>query len=94
MRNPRAMLTKTEAFSLIESALGKGKVVPSTNVQCALRFPGHDIKSFSNLRPHIDSFHPSKDGKPGTNKIGLPSDIVKLPYGFWQCCGSKGFDFH
>lgn len=27
------MLTKTDAFSLIESALGKGKVVPSTNVK-------------------------------------------------------------
>lgn len=39
------LLMRTGAFSLIESALGKGKVVPSTNVQCALRFPGHDPKS-------------------------------------------------
>lgn len=60
------MLTKTDAFSLIESALGKGKVVPSTNVQCALRFPDHDPQSLSNPRPHIDSFHPSVDGKPGS----------------------------
>lgn len=60
------LLMKTDAFSLIESALGKGKVVASTNVQCALRFPGHDPKSLNNLRPHIDSFHPSKDGKPGS----------------------------
>lgn len=60
------LLMKTDAFSLIESALGKGKVVPSTNVQCALRFPGHDPKSLNNLRPHIDSFHPSTDGKPGS----------------------------
>lgn len=60
------LLLKTNAFSLIESALGFGKVVPSTNVQCALRFPGHDPKSLNNLRPHIDSFHPSKDGKPGS----------------------------
>src|ERR1700722_2293427 len=27
-----SMLMKTDAFSLIESALGKGKVIPSTNV--------------------------------------------------------------
>lgn len=60
------LLMKTDAFSLIESALGKGKVVASTNVQCALRFPGHDPKSLNNLKPHIDSFHPSKDGKPGS----------------------------
>jgi hypothetical protein len=60
------LLMKTDAFSLIESALGKGKVVPSTNVQCALRFPGHDPKSLNKLRPHIDSFHPSVDGKPGS----------------------------
>lgn len=60
------LLMKTDAFSLIESALGKEKVVPSTNVQCALRFPGHDTKSLNNLTPHIDSFHPSKDGKPGS----------------------------
>lgn len=59
------MLLKTAAFSLIESALGKGKVVPSAHLQCALRFPGHDLKSLQNLTPHIDSFHPSKDGKPG-----------------------------
>jgi len=59
------MLMKTEAFSLIESALGEGKVVPSNNVQCALRFPGHDLKSLNNLSPHIDSFHPSKDGEAG-----------------------------
>lgn len=61
------MLMKTDAFSLIESALGKGKVVPSTNVQCALRFPddeGTDLK----LKPHIDSFHPSIDGNPGSIK--------------------------
>ncbi len=60
------MLMKTSAFSLIESAFGKGKVVPSTNVQCALRFPDHDLPSLNNLRPHIDSFHPSRDGKPGS----------------------------
>lgn len=60
------MLMKTNAFPLIESALGKGKVVPSTNVQCALRFPSHDPQSLNNLRPHIDSFHPSIDGKPGS----------------------------
>lgn len=60
------LLMKTDAFSLIESALGNGKVVASTNVQCALRFPGHDPKSLNNLKPHIDSFHPSKDGKPGS----------------------------
>lgn len=62
------ILLKTDAFSLIESALGKGKVVPSTNVQCALRFPGHDLKSLNNLRPHIDSFHPSVNGNPGSIK--------------------------
>ena len=62
------LLMKTDAFSLIESALGKGKVIPSTNVQCALRFPGHDHKSLNNLRPHIDSFHPSVDGNPGSIK--------------------------
>lgn len=60
------MLKKTDAFSLIESALGRGKVVPSTNVQCALRFPDHDLKSLNNPKPHIDSFHPSVDGKPGS----------------------------
>lgn len=60
------MLMKTDAFSLIESALGKGKVMPSPNVQCALRFPGHDPKSLTNPRPHLDSFHPSVDGKPGS----------------------------
>ncbi len=59
------LLMKTDAFSLIESALGQDKVVPSKNVQCALRFPGHDLKSLHNLRPHIDSFHPSVDGNPG-----------------------------
>lgn len=62
------LLMQTDAFSLIESALGKGKVVPSTNVQCALRFPGHDSNSLNNLRPHIDSFHPSVDGNPGSIK--------------------------
>ena len=60
------LLTKTSAFSLIESALGKGKVVASTNVQCALRFPGHDSENLNNIKPHIDGFHPSKDGKPGS----------------------------
>jgi hypothetical protein len=59
------MLMKTDAFSLVESALGKGKVIPSTMLQCALRFPGHDPKSLGNPRPHLDSFHPSVDGKPG-----------------------------
>lgn len=62
------LLIKTDAFSFIESALGKGKVVPSTNVQCALRFPGHDPKSLNSLTPHIDSFHPSVDGNPGSIK--------------------------
>jgi len=62
------ILMKTDVFSLIESALGEGKVVPSTNVQCALRFPGHDNKSLNSLRPHIDSFHPSVDGNPGSIK--------------------------
>jgi hypothetical protein len=60
------MLMKTNAFSFIESALGKGKVVPTTNVQCALRFPGHDPQSLDNPRPHLDSFHPSVDGKTGS----------------------------
>jgi hypothetical protein len=60
------MLMKTSAYSLIESALGYGKVVPSTNVQCALRFPGHDPQSLNNLKPHIDGFHPSVDGQPGS----------------------------
>lgn len=59
------MLMKTNAFALIESALGKGKVVPSTNVQCALRFPDDDTADLK-VRPHIDSFHPSVDGKPGS----------------------------
>lgn len=59
------LLTKTNAFSLIESALGEAKVMPSANVQCALRFPGHDLQSLNNLMPHLDSFHPSKDGTPG-----------------------------
>lgn len=63
-----SLLMATDAFSLIESALGKGKVVPSTNVQCALRFPDHDVQSLNNLRPHIDSFHPSVDGNPGSIK--------------------------
>lgn len=61
-----SLLMKTDAFSLIESAFGKGKVVPSLNVQCALRFPGHDPDSIGNPRPHLDSFHPSVDGKPGS----------------------------
>lgn len=60
-----SLLHKTDAFSLLESALGKGKVVPSTNVQCALRFPGHDRENL-NPQPHLDSFHPSKDDKPGS----------------------------
>lgn len=60
------MLMKTNAFSLVESVLGKGKVVPSTNVQCALRFPGHDPQSLIDPRPHLDSFQPSVDGKPGS----------------------------
>ncbi len=60
------LLMKTNAFSLVESALGKGKVIPSTNLQCALRFPGHDPQSLHNPRPHLDSFHPSVDGKPGS----------------------------
>lgn len=49
------LLTKTNAFSLIESALGNGKVVPSTNGQCALRFPD-DVEPGTDLnpRPHID----------------------------------------
>ncbi|MGZ3775829.1 MAG: phytanoyl-CoA dioxygenase family protein, partial [Pseudobdellovibrionaceae bacterium] len=61
------LLMKTDAFSLIESALGKGKVVPSTNVQCALRFPDDDVPNFK-PKPHIDSFHPSVDGNPGSIK--------------------------
>lgn len=59
------MLLKTDAFSLIESALGKGKVVPSTNVQCALRFSNDETTNLK-VRPHTDSFHPSRDGKPGS----------------------------
>jgi hypothetical protein len=61
------MLTKTNAFSLIESALGKGKVIPSTNVQAALRFPDVDNKDLE-IKPHIDSFEPSVDGNPGSIK--------------------------
>jgi hypothetical protein len=66
------MLTKTDAFSLIESVLGKGKVVSSTNVQCALRFPGHDSENLK-LKPHIDGFHPSVSGNAGSIKpfIGI-----------------------
>ena len=60
-----SMLMKTDAFSLIESALGKGKVVPSTNVQAALRFPDDDGADLT-IEPHIDSFHPSVDGNPGS----------------------------
>ncbi|MEQ1878225.1 MAG: hypothetical protein ABL958_16405, partial [Bdellovibrionia bacterium] len=62
-----SLLMKTDAFSLIESALGKGKVVPSTNVQCAIRFPD-DGSSGPKVGCHIDSFHPSVDGKPGSIK--------------------------
>jgi hypothetical protein len=61
------MLMKTDAFSLIESALGKGKVIPSTNVQCALRFPDNE-SSERKVGCHIDSFHPSVDGNPGSIK--------------------------
>lgn len=61
------MLTETKAYSLIESALGQGKVVPSTNVQCALRFPD-DKSAKAVVRPHIDSFHPSVGGAPGSIK--------------------------
>ena len=62
-----SLLMKTDAFSLIESALGQGKVVASTNVQCALRFPDDDGANLQ-IRPHIDSFHPSVDGQPGSIK--------------------------
>jgi hypothetical protein len=62
------LLMKTDAFSLIESALGNGKVIPSRNIQCALRIPDHDHKSLNNLRPHIDSFHPSAKGNPRSIK--------------------------
>lgn len=61
----KGLLMQTDAFSLVESALGQGKVVPSTNIQCALRFPEHDCENLT-PRPHIDSFHPSVDGKPGS----------------------------
>lgn len=61
------LLMKTDAFSLIESALGKGKVIPSTNVQCALRFPDDGVSN-EKVGCHIDSFHPSVDGKPGSIK--------------------------
>lgn len=59
------LLMKTDAFSLIESALGKGKVVPSANVQCALRFPDGDATDIT-VSCHIDGFQPSVDGKPGS----------------------------
>jgi ectoine hydroxylase-related dioxygenase (phytanoyl-CoA dioxygenase family) len=62
-----SLLMKTDAISLIESALGKGKVVPSTNVQCALRFPD-DGSSDLKVGCHIDSFQPSVDGNPGSIK--------------------------
>lgn len=52
----------TNARSVCESALGVGKVVLSPNVQIALNFPCSE--SFD-LDPHVDSFHPSKDGAPG-----------------------------
>jgi hypothetical protein len=57
------MLMKTDAFSLIESALGKGKVVPSKNVQAALRFPEHDSKD-EKVGVHIDGFYPPFEGQP------------------------------
>lgn len=61
-----SLLMKTDAFSLVESALGHGKVIPSTNVQCALRFPDEvDPDAELIVKPHLDSFHPSVDGKPG-----------------------------
>jgi len=59
---------KTGAFSLAESALGKGKVIPSLNIQAAVRFP--DLPDVEGqpfpLDPHIDSFHPSMNGEPGS----------------------------
>jgi hypothetical protein len=61
------LLMKTDAFSLIESSLGRGKVIPSTNVQCALRFPDNEI-SGRKVGCHIDGFHPSSNGNPGTIK--------------------------
>lgn len=55
---------KTNAFSLAESVLGKGKATPSLNIQAALRFPALEDKPGA-LVPHIDGFHPSKDGQAG-----------------------------
>ena len=60
----KSLLMDTDAFSLIESALGQGKVVPSHNIQAALRFPEVETKSRS-VSPHIDGFHPSIDGQKG-----------------------------
>lgn len=58
------LLFGTNAFALSESALGKGKVEPSRNIQAALRFP--EVESQPDpLVPHIDGFHPAKKGEPG-----------------------------
>jgi Protein involved in biosynthesis of mitomycin antibiotics/polyketide fumonisin len=61
------LLQKTEAFDLIESALGKGKVVPSLNIQAALRFPVSIIDG-NNLIPHVDGFHPTQGEKTASIK--------------------------
>ena len=59
------LLLSTDAFSLVESVLGKGKVIPSVNIQAALRFPDVNDEPHP-LVPHIDSFHPSQDGEAGS----------------------------
>lgn len=55
----------TDARALAESALGVGNVLRSKNVQIALNFPVSKEKPDA-PEPHVDGFHPSKDGVPGS----------------------------
>ncbi|MBC7740997.1 MAG: phytanoyl-CoA dioxygenase family protein [Bdellovibrionaceae bacterium] len=56
---------KTDARSIVESAIGFNKIVLSKNVQIALRFPIKNRKPFE-LDPHVDGFHPTQEETPGS----------------------------
>jgi hypothetical protein len=56
------LLTETAAWSLAESAIGKGQLEPVERGQIALRFP--TTAAPGEVRPHLDGMHTPHNGVP------------------------------
>lgn len=79
------LLTRTPAWSLAESAIGEGKIKPTSAGQIALRFPSL-VDPPSEPTPHLDGMHSRHNGVPKgeirnfTMLVGIALSDVQQPY--------------